>query len=233
MFAPITRTFESSFADHGPLQPEPEFRLNQLTFPSDLETNLTFLKDWQKAAPCDSFVYDYPLGRAHYGDPAYVGIARIIYRDLQYNHALGLNGINSCQELRAAFPNALPNYVMARVSMDTSLSFEAIADEYYEAAYGKQGPQLWPLMEKVSALFSTDFAMNIGPRVRPELAERMQQVPAALAPIRALIQNHGPHVRRYRRPCGVSSSFSWITRLRWLKFWSWLRLTIRPRLPPL
>ena len=106
----------------------------------------------------------------------------------------GLNGINSCQELRAAFPNALPNYVMARVSMDTSLSFEAIADEYYEAAYGKQGPQLWPLMEKVSALFSTDFAMNIGPRVRPELAERMQQVPAALAPIRALIQNHGPHV---------------------------------------
>ena len=58
----------------------------------------------------------------------------------------------------------------------------AIADEYYEAAYGKQGPQLWPLMEKVSALFSTDFAMNIGPRVRPELAERMQQVPAALAP---------------------------------------------------
>ena len=78
MFAPITRTFESSFADHGPLQPEPEFRLNQLTFPSDLETNLTFLKDWQKAAPCDSFVYDYPLGRAHYGDPAYVGIARII-----------------------------------------------------------------------------------------------------------------------------------------------------------
>ena len=194
MFAPITRTFESSFADHGPLQPEPEFRLNQLTFPSDLETNLTFLKDWQKAAPCDSFVYDYPLGRAHYGDPAYVGIARIIYRDLQYNHALGLNGINSCQELRAAFPNALPNYVMARVSMDTSLSFEAIADEYYEAAYGKQGPQLWPLMEKVSALFSTDFAMNIGPRVRPELAERMQQVPAALAPIRALIQNHGPHV---------------------------------------
>ena len=192
MFAPITRTFELSYSDHTPLPPAPEFHLNQLKFPQDIETNLAFLKDWQKMASCDGFVYDYPLGRAHYGDPAYVGISRIIYKDLQFNHQLGLNGINSCQELRACFPNALPNYVMGRTSMDLSPSFEEIAAEYYEAAYGPTGLKLLPLMEKVSSLFSANYAMQNGPRVNPELCERVSQAPAVLDEIRALLEEHEP-----------------------------------------
>lgn len=140
-------------------------------------------------AGCDAFVYDYPLGRAHYGDPSYVGISRIIYKDLQFNRQLGLNGINSCQELRAGFPNALPNYVMARTSMDLSLSFEEIAAEYYEAAYGADGAALLPLMDELSSLFSTDYILNHGSRVNAALAAHMQQVPAVLARIEALMQS--------------------------------------------
>ncbi len=189
MFAPITRTFEHAYSEHGELPAAPEFHLNHLQFPKDIETNLAFLKDWQKMAGCDAFVYDYPLGRAHYGDPSYAGISRIIYKDLQFNRQLGLNGINSCQELRAGFPNALPNYVMARTSVDLSLSFEDIANEYYEAAYGASGTALLPLMEQVSSLFSSDYILNYGPRVNAELAARMQQVPAVLSQIESLIHS--------------------------------------------
>lgn len=193
MFAPITRTFEKSYSEHGSLPETPKFELNHLTFPRDIESNLSLLKDWQKMASCDSFVYDYPLGRAHYGDPAYTGLSRIIYKDLQYNQKLGLNGINSCQELRAAFPNALPNYVMARTSMDLSLSFEDIAGEYYEAAYGPTGLQLLPLMEQISSLFSIDYVISYNmPRVSPELVQKMQQVPAVLSQIEALMQQRQP-----------------------------------------
>lgn len=192
MFAPITRTFEQSYSEHGPLKPAPEFQLNHLKFPRDIETNLSFLKDWQKVGARDSFVYDYPLGRAHYGDPSYVGISRIIYNDLQYHRQLGLNGINSCQELRACFPNALPNYVMARTSLDLTPSFEEIAKEYYEAAYGPTGLQLLPLMDELSSLFSSNYVLQNGPRVNPELCAKAKQVPAVLERIQTLMENRQP-----------------------------------------
>lgn len=192
MFAPITRTFEKAYSEHGPLPEAPEFQLNHLKFPRDIETNMTFLKEWQKVGAGDGFVYDYPMGRAHYGDPAYMANARVVYRDLHYNRELGLNGINSCQELRAAFPNALPDYVMGRTSLDLSVSFEALAEEYYTAAYGTDGLKLLPLMDQISSLFSSDYVLNYVPRVQPELAERMRQVPAVLVQIQAVMENRQP-----------------------------------------
>ena len=192
MFAPITRTFEKAYSEHGPLQPAPEFSLNHLKFPRDIETNLSFLKDWQKMASCDSFVYDYPLGRAHYGDPSYVGISRVIYDDLKYHRQMGVNGINSCQELRACFPNALPNYVMARTSLNLAPSFEEIAEEYYEAAYGPDGLKLLPLMEEVSSLISSNYIIHGTPRVDFELNAKAKLIPAVLERIQAIMTDRQP-----------------------------------------
>lgn len=192
MFAPITRTFEKSYSEHGPLKPAPEFELNHLKFPRDIETNLSFLKDWQKMAACDSFVYDYPLGRAHYGDPSYVGISRIICNDLKYHRAMGVNGIDSCQELRAAFPNALPNYVMGRTAMDLTPSFDEIATEYYEACYGPDGLKLLPLIEEISSLISSNYIIHAEPRVNPELSAKAAHVPAVLEQIEAIIADRQP-----------------------------------------
>ncbi len=192
MFAPITRTFEKAYSEHGPLQPAPEFSLNHLKFPRDIETNLSFLKDWQKMASCDTFVYDYPLGRAHYGDPSYVGISRVIYDDLKYHRQMGVNGINSCQELRACFPNALPNYVMARTSLNLAPSFEEIAEEYYEAAYGPDGLKLLPLMEEVSSLISSNYIIHGTPRVDFELNAKAKLIPAVLERIQAIMTDRQP-----------------------------------------
>lgn len=192
MFAPITRTYEKSYAEHAPLLPAPEFDLNHLKFPRDIETNLSFLKDWQKMASCDSFVYDYPLGRAHYGDPSYVGISRVICNDLKYHHEMGVNGINSCQELRASFPNGLANYVMARTSLNTAPEFDEIAAEYYEACYGPDGLKLLPLMEEVSSLISSNYIIHGTPRVNPEFSAKASQMPAVLDKIKAIVENRKP-----------------------------------------
>ena len=118
--------------------------------------------------------------------------ARVVYRDLHYNRNLGLNGISSCQELRAAFPNALPDYVMGRSALDLSVSFDALAEEYYTAAYGSEGLKLLPLMDEISSLFSSDYVLNYVPRVRPELAERMRRVPALLDQIQTLMDSRQP-----------------------------------------
>ena len=52
--------------------------------------------------------------------------------------------------------------------------------------------KLLPLMEKVSSLFSANYAMQNGPRVNPELCERVSQAPAVLDEIRALLEEHEP-----------------------------------------
>ena len=77
-------------------------------------------------ASLDSFDYDYPLGRAHYGGLGYYHIAWIIFRDIKALSNLKLNDYISCQELRAAFPNAFPGYIMGKVLWNRNISFEAL-----------------------------------------------------------------------------------------------------------
>jgi len=193
MFAPINRTFESSYEDCQELPDIPGFALNALRFPEDMPSNLAFLKAWQDVITCDSFVYDYHLERVHHGDPAHVGISRILCRDLKANRSLGLNGILSCQELRVAFPNALANYVMGHTALRQNVSFEEIAKDYYQSAYGDSGEELLQLMEQVSGLFCTDYVnyqFCKTPRVNAELCLRMKKVPSVLEKIRELLTHH-------------------------------------------
>ena len=83
MFAPISRTFEESYQirpEYGAVMP---YRRNEIRLPVDLNENMAFLRAWQEIFHGDSFVYDYPLGRAHYGDFGYVRLAEVIGHDIE------------------------------------------------------------------------------------------------------------------------------------------------------
>ena len=176
MFAPISRPFSHSFADFQPAPPPEEFQLNQTPIPQSIEENLACLKAWQQTlkAKQDSFDFDYHLGRAHYGDPGYCAISRILDRDIDQLPQLGLNGILSCQELRAFFPTGLPNYLMAAKLWDSSRGYEEIAQEYFTAAFGAQGGAMHQLLEEVSRCFETDYWFRGKALKNPELAARMK-----------------------------------------------------------
>ena len=193
MFAPIYRTFEHSFDEVRELPEELPLELNKTPFPKDLPNNLSLLKGWQAAAlGSDCFDYDYYMGRAHYGDPTYIHISKIIDRDLHDAKRLQMNGISSCQELRAHFPNGLAGYVMARVSSDTSLTYEELAPAYYEAAYGASGRKVLAVMEKLSACFHVDYVLHQRPWIDPDYHELLKKVPACLDELQALLANHVP-----------------------------------------
>ena len=176
MFAPISRTFMKSYAQAGELKPVPEYQLNKITLPVSMEENLSFLKEWQAKVSCDSFVYDYHLGKCHYGDWGYVHLSKVLCQDLKENKALGLNGINSCQELRAFLPIALPNYVMGLVSMDTDLDFAAVALDYYASAYGEYGHRVLAYLEEISNHCDMDYFVGRGEAVNPVMAERFENI---------------------------------------------------------
>lgn len=172
MFAPISRTFEASYSVDGPEKAIPPYVRNQVTLPTDLGENLAFLRGWQAVFDGDSFVYDYPLGRAHYGDLGYVHIARVIGSDIKKLRQMGLDGYVSCQELRASLPNALPNYVMGYTLFDEAADTEELVDEYFQAAYGQSAGAVKEYLDRLSRLSSCDYLNGKGARVDPDAARR-------------------------------------------------------------
>ena len=175
MFAPISRTFLKSYKDAGELSEIPPYVPNHMVMPHAMEDYLAYLKGWQEKVSCDSFVYDYHLGKAHYGDAGYVHLSRIIAEDLKTNKALGLNGFNSCQELRAGFPNALPNYVMGRIGFDTDLDFDEIAANYYWAAYGERWAEILNYLSKLSDLYEIDYFVGYRDAADASMEERFER----------------------------------------------------------
>lgn len=176
MFAPISRTFGKSYSLEGIPEKLPEYVRNRIRLPSGLGENLAFLRGWQRVFRGDSFVYDYPLGRAHYGDFGYVHISGIISGDIKRLKEMKLDGYISCQELRAALPNALPNYVMGYTLFSENADVQELEREYFAAAYGDGAEEAGAYLRKLSALECCDYINGKGGRTDPETAWRMQEI---------------------------------------------------------
>ncbi|MBS4985942.1 MAG: DUF4838 domain-containing protein [Hungatella hathewayi] len=190
MFAPISRVFMESYPDHMPEGPIPDYRRNRIDLPTTLEENLAFLSRWQKVFHGDSFVYDYPLGRAHYGDISYLRIARTIYGDIHNLGVLHMDGYISCQELRAALPNGFPNYVMGMALSHPEITFEELADDYFRHAYGAEYRRVLEYLTTLSKLYDCDYFNGKGPRIREDVHQSMKEALAVLEHFKETIKNH-------------------------------------------
>ncbi len=168
MFAPISRTFEETYPRKVmPTKIKP-YQRNRFELPSSLEENLTHYFYWKEIFGGDCFFYDYPLGRAHYGDFGYMKIARLIYEDVHSLKALGANGYLSCQELRATLPTGFPNYVMGQALLNEGISYEEMKEAYFSAAYGKGGRAVAQYLERLSQWSDMDYFNGQGPRLQPK-----------------------------------------------------------------
>lgn len=204
MFAPISRTFERSYDLTDVCDQIPEYVPNHITLPTNLGENLAFLKKWQEQFPGEGFVYDYPLGRAHYGDFGYLHISRIIGQDIKKLRQMGLNGYISCQELRAGSPNMLPNYVMGGILFDESADVEQLIREYCEAAYSGDPQLAKDYLEQLSDLSSCDYLNGKGPRKNPDIARRMGKISEVCTQMEERLKAvpDSPHWKALRRHNG-------------------------------
>ena len=116
---------------------------------------------------------------------------------------MGLNGYISCQELRAALPNALPNYVMGKKLFDPSLSEERLEEAYFSAAYGCEGERVREYLKAVSALCSCDYFNGKGPRENRVVADRM-------ASLEKMAHEFLPFIREHVKSCGDENRSYWI-----------------------
>lgn len=176
MFAPISRTFEKSYPTDGGITPVTPYVRNKMRLPETVEENLAHYRNWKSIFNGDSFFYDYPLGRAHYGDLGYMKIARVIYDDIHALKALGTNGYMSCQELRAMMPTGFPDYVMGQSLLDQSIPYGVMKETYFSAMFGEDHPAVTAYLERLSALSDTDYFNGHGPRHQPELGKRFREI---------------------------------------------------------
>lgn len=189
MFAPISRTFMKSYDIPKELPAPPPYVRNKITLPVNLEENLSFLNQWQKVFEGECFDYDYPLGRAHYGDMGYVHISKIIYDDIKCLKELHLDGYISCQELRAFLPNGLPNYVMGKCLFGTTQTFEELAEEYFTAAYGEDWKTYYEYLSQVSELCNCDYFNGKGSRKNETVRENMLKLKEVLLNFKEIRKN--------------------------------------------
>lgn len=176
MFAPISRTFEKTYPRDGVLPEISPYVRNRITLPQTVEGNLAHYFSWKNHFSGDCFFYDYPLGRAHYGDLGYMKIAKVIYDDIHALKELNSNGYMSCQELRAACPTAFPNFIMGQALLDETRSYEELKETYFRAMFGKNFKAVIAYLEQLSELSDTDYFNGHGPRFQPEKAVRFHRI---------------------------------------------------------
>lgn len=191
MFAPISRTFAKSFAEMGALGPIPPYVRNQIKLPQDVTENAAFLKEWQRHFAGEGFDFDYPLGRAHYGDPGYMAISEIISSDIKSLKQLGLNGYMSCQEMRAFMPTGLPNYVMGLTLWNSELPYADIAEDYARHAFGPDWSPCMDYLNRLSSLFDIEYWCGQKQWIDRELAERIDGVQALVNGFKPVIVRNG------------------------------------------
>jgi len=186
MFAPITRSYSSAFADTDSTEGQiPPFERNHLEFPRDPGVNIAFLQSWQDGFAGDGFDFDYHLMWDHYKDPGQMASARVLHEDIQRLRDIGLNGLISCQVQRVFFPTALTMAVMGRTLWNRDLSFDAVVAEHLGACFGDSGPAVGGFLARLSELFAPPVIRGEGnDAARAAAVTSLELIPAAVEGMR-------------------------------------------------
>jgi hypothetical protein len=190
MFAPITRTFSSSFASDKELPELPPFVRNKLEFPNSVEQNVAFLRAWQKDFPGDSFDYDYHFLCDHYRDPGHIRISDILSQDVKALKDIGIDGYVSCQVQRVFFPTGLPMTVMGKTLWDRDTDFAELTTDYFKSAYGPDGALAQEHLTTLSNLFDPPYMRGEKEWVSEEAAERLGKIPQVIADFQPVIDRN-------------------------------------------
>ena len=182
MFAPITRTYTSSFTDCEEFKEEdlPGFELNKLKFPESVGENLAWMRRWRRQFQGDGFDFDYHFMWDHFTDPGYYEQARILFKDMQSLHKVGLNGMVSCQNQRVFFPNGLGMTAMAAGLWDEKANFDTVAKSYFQNAYGCDGEAVRAYLMAITEAVDPAYIRGEKGVENPQAAESLARVPGIL-----------------------------------------------------
>ena len=202
MFAPITRRFSVPLPTVGTEEVKlPEYALGALEAPEENEVNVAMLREWQRCFHGPIVDFDYHYMWAHYRDPGYCLIAKVLQEDCRNLGALGMDGFILCFVHRSFFPHGLGLVAMARTLWNPRLTFEEIADEFFRDAYGPEAlaAAARQYFEECSVLFHPPLLRRQAPLEKRQAVARtlVQEFTAAAAKVQPALAEG----RRLTVPC--------------------------------
>lgn len=160
LFAPITRTYDESYAQPVKIGSVSKYQRNNVTLPKGMGENLAYLDLWKKKFDGDTIAYEYHFHWVHYRDPGYMSVAKCVYDDIAALDKCGICGIIEDQTQRGFFPNGFPQYVYGRKLFDKNADFNELAEEYFSAAYGEDWKSVYNFLKKVSEAFEFKYMIQ-------------------------------------------------------------------------
>ncbi len=164
LYAPITRLYTETYgvdADGSAVVP---YVRNKNVFPEGMAASLAYLHEWQKSWDGDCFCYEYHFWIHQAMDPSGLYLARLIYDDVRGLAKHNLRGIVEDGSQRSFFPNGFAFYVYGETLFDSSVEFEALAEDYFSHAYGADWKEACAYLKQVRDRldYATLFAVRAG-----------------------------------------------------------------------
>ena len=196
-YAPIARDYRSSITEDSVIPPPIEYVRNNWRRPSTTEEGFALFREYQKIWKGTVYCFEYHFWRHQFLDPGGMALARRLYEDVKALKVMGIRGMVEDGSQRSAWPNAFATYVYAATLMDREADFDAVAEDYFSHAYGKDWKQAMALLQKISDTF--DFAYMEGTQSKnPEISDyynpdrvpQLQKIFELAAMERNLAQKH-------------------------------------------
>lgn len=183
LFAPITRTYKTSYGVDADMSAVRPYERNHLEYPQGEAANFAYYTKWREQFSGDAFCYEYHFWNKHYEDPGYIRLARLIYDDIRALKKWNLQGIVEDQTQRAFFPTGFPVYLYGRALTDESLSYEDIRDDYFSHAFGAEWKLALRYLEQISDCFDFGYPANAAPVDMTQCRKRVAELVAWFRPI--------------------------------------------------
>jgi len=197
LYAPITRTYSASITEDSVIEEPPAYQRNKWETPQSAESNLAFLRDWQKFWTGPAFCYEYHFWRHQYLDPGGLYIARRVYEDVRSLKFMGLDGFVEDGSQRSFFPNGFAIYIYAEALMNRDCDYDAVLEDYFSHIYGDAWQEVKAYLQKVSDVFEFSYMAGEKPIDEakgkfydPSRVQRLAAVKELAAEGRAIAKAH-------------------------------------------
>ncbi len=197
LFAPIHRSYCSSFSPDEQLPEALPYIRNKWATPPDMAAHVALLRQWQKMWDGPVFSYEYHFWKHQYSDPSGLYLAKRVFEDVRSLKYLGIHGYVEDGSQRSFFPNGFAMYTYAEALLDNNITFERITEDYFSHIYGEDWKQVHAVLTKLMNLF--DFAAMEGEATvdkakgnyyNPTFAATMSGAKAIAAEIEAIATEH-------------------------------------------
>ena len=197
MLAPFTRKYFDSIPKNGVHAKNPPYERNKIFLAATLEEYLAFYNDWRKMYHGSAFAFEYHFCWAEYRDLSTLGMAKLIGDEVRLYKSMGIDGVVEDGDLRPFLPNGLLLYTLGRTLFDTQTPHEAIVEDYFSHAYGKDYKAVLAFFEKAGEIFEWKYFSDlcsenakVGKYYSPRMAKKLSSVSSLIEEGRAFVRAH-------------------------------------------